>query len=83
VRRRLALVIGGALALVLLAWPAAIAEYRGSDLLGNIAPVSQAGGGLVDRYPLSAYALDYHVDAGITDLDGVAPMIAQWAASQL
>jgi hypothetical protein len=83
VRRRLALVFGGALALVLLAWPAAIAEYRGSDLLGNIAPVSQAGGGLVDRYPLSAYALDYHVDVGITDLDGVAPMIAQWAASQL
>jgi hypothetical protein len=83
VRRRLALLLGGAFALVLLAWPAAIAEYRGSDLLGNIGPESQAGGGLVDRYPLSAYALDYHVDAGITDLDGVAPMIAQWAASQL
>ena len=27
-----------ALALVLLAWPAAGAEYRGSDLLGNVAP---------------------------------------------
>ena len=60
------------------------AEYRGSDLLGNIAPESQVGGGsLVDRYPLSAYALDYHVDVGVTDLDGVPPMIAQWAAAQL
>ena len=68
---------------MLLAWPAAFAEYRGSDLLGNIGPESQAGGGLVDRYPLSAYALDYHVDVGITDPEGVAPMIAQWAASQL
>ena len=57
---------------MLLAWPAASAEYRGSDLLGNIAPESQAGGGLVDRYPLSAYALDYHVDVGITDPDGRA-----------
>ena len=44
---------------------------------------SQAGGGLVDKYPLSAYALDYHVDVGITDPEGVPPMIAQWAASQL
>src|SRR5215204_2972859 len=60
-----------------------MAEYRGSDLLGNVAPASQAGGGLVDRYPLSAYALDYHVDVGITDPEGVPPMIAQWAASQL
>ena len=50
-RRRLTLVVGGAFALVLLAWPAAIAEYRGSDLLGNIAPVSQAGGGLVAARP--------------------------------
>ena len=83
VRRRLALVAAVTLALVLLAWPAATAEYRGSDLLGNVAPESQAGGGLVDHYPLSAYALDYHVDVGITDPEGVPPMIAQWAASQL
>jgi hypothetical protein len=83
VRRRLALIFGGATALVLLAWPAASAEYRGSDLLGNIAPASQAGGGLVDRYPLSAYALDYHVDVGVFDPEGVPPMIAQWSASQL
>ena len=69
--------------LVLLAWPSAGAEYRGSDLLGNVAPESQVAGGLADRYPLSAYALDYHVDVGVTDPEGVPPMIAQWAAAQL
>ena len=82
-RRRLVLLVSATIALVLLAWPAAVGEYRGSDLFGNIGPESQAGGGLVDRYPLSAYALDYHVDVGITDPEGVPPMIAQWAASQL
>src|SRR3712207_9378997 len=82
-RRRAAWAVALACAFVALAWPAARGEYRGSDLLGNIAPESQVGGGLVDRYPLSAYALDYHVDAGITDPGGVPPMIAQWAAAQL
>jgi hypothetical protein len=81
VRRRLAWVAALAFGLLLLAWPAAQAEYRGSDLLGNISPLSQVQGGLADRYPLSAYALDYHVDAGITDPGGVPPMIAQWAAA--
>ena len=37
----------------------------------------------MDRYPLSAYALDYHVDVGVTHPDGVPAMIAQWAAAQL
>lgn len=72
-----------ALALVLLAWPGASAEYRGSDLLGNVSPQSQVDGGLADRYPLSAYALDYHVDVGVTEPEGIPPMIAQWAAAQL
>ena len=47
------------------------------------APSRRSQGGLVDRYPLSAYALDYHVDVGVTNPDGVPPMIAQWAAAQL
>src|SRR4051812_6953076 len=72
-----------ALAFVLLAWPAASAEYRGSDLLGNVSPQSQVVGGLADRYPLSAFGLDYHVDVGVTDPEGIPPMIAQWAAAQL
>src|SRR4051794_2162997 len=72
-----------ALAFVALAWPSAGAEYRGSDLLGNIGPESQVQGGLADRYPLTAYGLDYHVDVGVTDPEGIPPMIAQWAAAQL
>ena len=36
-----------------------------------------------NRYPLSAYSLDYHTDVGITDLDGVPATIAHWAAAQL
>src|SRR3954470_17687921 len=73
----------GTFGCMLLAGAPALAEYRGSDLLSNVGPASQAGGGLVDRYPLSAYALDYHVDVGVTNPDGVPPMIAQWAAAQL
>jgi hypothetical protein len=83
VRRRLALTVGAVLAWLGLAWPAAPAEFRGTDLVGNIAPESQLAGGLVDRYPLSAYSLDYHVDVGVTDPGGVPPMIAQWAAAQI
>jgi hypothetical protein len=82
-RRRIVLLAGCALGFVLLAWPAASAHYLGSDLIGNISPESQVTGGLADAYPLSAYALDYHVDVGLTDPGGVAPMIAHWAAAQL
>ena len=52
-------------------------------MLGNIGPSSQVQDGLADKYPLSAYALDYHVEAGVTDPEGVPPMIAQWASAQL
>jgi hypothetical protein len=82
-RRRLALALGATLAWLGLAWPGASAEFRGTDLVGNIAPESQLTGGLVDRYPLSAYSLDYHVDVGVTDPGGVPAMIAQWAAAQI
>jgi hypothetical protein len=82
-RRRLVLLTGWTLGFVALAWPAASARFLGSDVIGNVSPESQVGGGLADRYPLSAYALDYHVDVGLTDPGGVAPMIAHWAAAQL
>jgi hypothetical protein len=72
-----------AVAFVVLAWPPAAGRYLGSDLIGNVSPESRLGGGLVDRYPLSAYSLDYHVDVGVTDLGGVPPTIAQWAAAQI
>jgi hypothetical protein len=82
-RRRIVLLASWTIGLVALAWPAASARYLGSDVIGNVSPESQVGGGLVDKYPLSAYALDYHVDVGLTDPGGVAPMIAHWAAAQL
>jgi hypothetical protein len=82
-RRRIALLAGWAIGFVALAWPAASAHYLGSDVIGNVSPESQVAGGLTDRYPLSAYSLDYHVDVGLTDPGGVAPMIAHWAAAQL
>jgi hypothetical protein len=82
-KRRIVLLAGWALGFVALAWPAASARYLGSDVIGNVSPESQVSGGLADQYPLSAYALDYHVDVGLTDPGGVAPMIAHWAAAQL
>jgi hypothetical protein len=83
VRARWRWLVGSVVGFLLLSGPAALAEYRGSDILGNIGPESQVGGGLADRYPLAAYSLDYHVDVGVTNPDGVPPMIAQWAAAQL
>ena len=84
-RRRVALVLAGALVLVLLAGPGAVAKDLGTDVLGNISPAPQPGGSgaLVDRFALSAYALDFHTQVGITELDGVPPTIAQWAAAQI
>ena len=84
-RRRAAMMIAAvALALIVCAWPAAIAKDLGTDVIGNISPRSQLdSGALVDRYPLSAFSLDYHTDVGITELDGVPPTIAHWSAAQL
>jgi hypothetical protein len=81
-RRVLALVIATS-GLVHVAASAAAAKYRGTDVLGNISPESLVGGSLVDRYPLSAFSLDYHTDVGVTDLGGVPPTIAHWAAAQI
>jgi hypothetical protein len=84
VRRRAVTLILSTLGFVFLAWPAAVARNLGTDVLGNLAPASQLGGGsLVDRYPLSAYSLDYQVDVGVTDVGGVPATIAHWAAAQL
>jgi hypothetical protein len=84
-KRRVAIMLVGALVLMLLAWPAAVAKDLGTDVLGNISPAPQPGGSgaLVDRYPLSAFSLDFHTDVGITELDGVPPTIAHWAAAQI
>ena len=82
-KRRIIAVAGWALLLVLVAGPLAVGKDLGTDVLGNISPQSQLSGGLADQYPFSAYSLDYHTDVGITQLDGVPPTIAQWAAAQL
>jgi hypothetical protein len=81
VKRRL-LVIPLALAGLLVTVTAASAEFHGTDIFGNVAPGGGVGG-LADRYPASAYGLDYHVDVGVTNLDGVPSQIAQWMAAQL
>src|SRR5215218_2470165 len=82
--RRAVAVCSWALVLALVAGPVAVGKDLGTDVLGNISPQSQlGGGGLADRYPLSAFSLDYHTDIGITQLDGVPPTIAQWAAAQI
>ena len=83
-RRRLAATLLIALGLVLLAGPLAVGKDLGTDVLGNISPAPQVGsGGLSERYPLSAYQLDYHTQVGITQMDGVPPTIAHWAAAQI
>lgn len=66
---------------------AAQARYLGSDLFGNVAPNGGVGG-LADRYPLSAYTLDYHVDGPSAGFGGVSAgdvpqMISQWLTSQI
>jgi hypothetical protein len=40
-------------------------------------------GGLADRYPISRYQLDYHVDNGVTGLGDPGDTIAQFTASWL
>jgi hypothetical protein len=84
VKRRVPAIALWTIGFLVMAWPAALARNLGTDVLGNLAPASQLGGGaLIDRYPLSAYSLDYHVDAGVTNVDGVPATIAHWAAAQL
>jgi hypothetical protein len=75
--------LGLALALVLLPATLAVAEFRGTDMWSNIAP--PGSGGLTDRYPISYYALDYHVDGpsvgfGGVDAGDIPAMVGQMLA---
>jgi type II secretory pathway pseudopilin PulG len=72
---------------LLLTTTVAHARYLGSDLFGNVAPNGGVGG-LADRYPLSAYTLDYHVDGPSAGFGGISTgdvpqMISQWLTSQI
>jgi TrbL/VirB6 plasmid conjugal transfer protein len=69
-----------AVAFALTSTGSAYAKYRGTDMWGNLMP-GTGDGGLIGRYPLSSYMLDYHVDAGVTHPDGIPSMITQWLAS--
>ena len=69
---------------VAVAHPSALAEYQGSSLEENVAPpTAGARHGLADRHPLNRYGLDHHVNAGVTDVDGVPAMVIQWFAATL
>jgi len=82
-RRALVLALVGALTLVLLAEPSALA----GDVYGNIGPAPQIpAGGLFGRYPIGNYQLDQYFPAikvgvfsGI-DTSGLLPMIAYFLA---
>jgi hypothetical protein len=86
-RRRVAVILGLATLVVLLAHPLSGAA---TDVWGNVAPAPQlGGGGIAGRYPLLNYSLDQHFDAvsasltGGVDVSGVPPMIAYFFASIL
>jgi hypothetical protein len=70
VRRRVLLVLG-ALAATFVLPAAAWAKYRGTDVLGGLGPHAGWGAGpLMNRYPLSAYHLDYYVNTGLAPTNG-------------
>jgi hypothetical protein len=90
-RRRLTVIGVLAVLLLVLAYPPAGAEFRGSDVVGNISPDSQVAGDTryYDRLPLSRYALDYDVDTtndGLIDtprFSAIPALIAQFLAAQI
>ncbi|HEX6490488.1 MAG TPA: hypothetical protein VF002_03820 [Gaiellaceae bacterium] len=66
---------------LLLSTPA-LARYTGTDVFQNVSPPSQSGGAL-GPHPSSYFALDMHVDAGLTNPGGYAELIPHVLASQL
>jgi hypothetical protein len=82
-KRHLLLAVAGAVALALLAVPAAHA-----DVWANVGPASPLGG-LASRWPLGSYALDEHftaISAGVlsgVDVSGLLPTIAWFFANEL
>ena len=83
--RRFAVAVVVAAALSFALAPQAVAAYQGSDVFSNVAPppASQQSGGFSTRYPPGHYALDTHVDAGVTSPGGYVGLIPHFLASQL
>ena len=76
-------VVAAVIAWCLLAAPAR-ADFQGSDVFSNVAPPSQLdSAGMAGRYPPGHYALDTHVDAGITNPGGAVALIPHFLANQL
>jgi hypothetical protein len=71
-----------AVLVALVAATPALAKYTGTDVFANVAPPSQSGSAL-GPHPSSYFALDTHVDAGITNPGGYVELIPHFLASQL
>src|SRR4051812_21296343 len=83
-RRRWGVLAVAVFVLVALAMPAAGAQdVPANDVLGNIAPPLHPGNGMIDRYPISAFSLDVHVDGGLDNPDGTGIKIIQLLFVQL
>jgi hypothetical protein len=85
VRKRRVILLGlGTLLAGFLAAATAYGSYRGTDVFSNtaLAPGNSVGG-LADKYPLSAFNLDTHIDTGTLGVSAVPETVASWFASQL
>jgi hypothetical protein len=77
VTRRVVLVCALTVALIALSWAPASAEYLGTDLWSNLSPETQLGG-LSEKYPISHFQLDTHIDGGLDNLGGYVSMGMQF-----
>jgi hypothetical protein len=80
VKRRVVLVCALTVALIALSWAPASAEYLGTDLWSNLSPETQLGG-LSEKYPISHFQLDTHIDGGFDNLGGYVSMGMQFFTS--
>jgi hypothetical protein len=81
VTRKRALILALATLFLLLLAARANAAWRGTAICGAISCPPAAARGWPIRHPISYYHLDYHVDAGITNTDGIPAQISQFFAS--
>lgn len=71
------------LALALVVVPVCYGSYRGADPFGGGFESVPRLGGMADWHPLSAYVLDWHVDASVTNPAGLVANQAQGLANTL
>jgi hypothetical protein len=88
VKRRLlplGVLVASVLAATVAVPPAASGAYQGSDVFSNVAPPAQIdrASGLMHRHPSGNYALDTHVDVGVTNPGALFALVPQLLASQI